>query len=247
MTNWLLLGVSAKEITQDQICKLRLPLFCFFRPSPYLFPIFVINDDRFIVFRKRPKTDVAVKATPLASRAFRVIALFAQRLPVVLVIRASTRTRNSVVRGKFDGWFRLTTMCTGVSTLFFQAFPKFFYRFCTRFSFSRNLRRCELVLRSFLNYAGKSFLALQFSHSSEWVNIRFLSIRLSNFINDLPNFTFTDLRARNAMPIRPELMQQDGIDFFERRSVRNKPNLSVIQPFFPSLRIGNGVGSWREQ
>lgn len=201
MSNRLLLGEEVRA--KNLIRKYRLILFGFFRSATNLLSIFIFNDDRLVVFGKRPETHVAVKAATLASRTLRIVALLTQWLPIVVLILSASGTRNTMVRREFNCRFRLSAMRTLVSSLNLQSIPERFCWFCTRFALHRSLCGYELVLRTLLDNAGKALLALQFAHSAKRIDVQLFPRGQLKRIYYLSDFSLTNFWARNSMSLRP--------------------------------------------
>jgi hypothetical protein len=135
------LFLSKKIVTQNPISKLGLILLRFFRSTPNLLSILIMNNDRLVVFRECPKAHITVKFTTLASRTLGVVTLLTQWLPVVVIIGSTARTWDSMIGGKFDRWFRLSTVRTFVITLGFQRIPKTIVKYWNSFSLSARQRQ----------------------------------------------------------------------------------------------------------
>src|SRR6476646_2846566 len=65
------------------------------------FLVFVRDDELSVVIRERPRAHIAIQRTSTAGVTFHVVALFTEWLPIPQIIRASSITRDFMIRAKF--------------------------------------------------------------------------------------------------------------------------------------------------
>jgi hypothetical protein len=244
----LLLLLRQKVVSEDLVRKLGLVHARFFRSSSNLLAIVILNNDGLVRFWKRPETHVAVKAAPLARRAFSIVTLLTQRLPIFIRVTTSACPRNPVVGRELNSWFGLTTVRTFVVTLNFERFPEFLCGLSPWFALAGKVSRYKLVLRSFFDDAGKSFFALQFPHPAKWITIGGLTCIRPSFVDDGTNFSFAHLRTRNAMPFGPKSIEDQSVNRLKSRTWGNEARNSIRQPLFSCLCIRGrrGLGGQKQ-
>lgn len=235
---------SAKVVTKDSIRQLGLAETGFLRRPSDLFSIVVIDHDGLVLGRKCPEAHVAVQAAPLTSGAFCVIALLAERLPVVVVVGPIARPRDAMVGREFDGRFLLSAVGTSVVGVLLDLLPQRITRFCARFSLLADIKRNELVPRSLFDDARQTFFTLKFAHPPKHICVGQFASCFANLVDVGSYLLLTHLRARDSVTGRPKQMQNLGVDLFEGLARSNESVYSVAQPLLTSSLVRHGSRSW---
>jgi hypothetical protein len=110
--NELLALCLVEMIAQNQIYQLGLREFPLLGASSHELLVVVRNCDELIVLWKGPTTHTAVELTATTRTAFEIVALLAERLPVLHVVRTPSRPGAPMVRAQLNFRFLFPAMST---------------------------------------------------------------------------------------------------------------------------------------
>lgn len=227
--------VPVEVIAQHCVHQVRLRdpelVCCPFRK----FFIIIGDDNRFVFIRKSPGAHITIHFASLTRVTLHVVALFAERLPVVEIIRTVPRPRHLVVWAELYIRFLLSARSASVPMLLPYFLPFSFAEFGSRLSLGADLQALQLVTRAFLSDRSESFVSLQFAQTPEHIFVRGLAVCGAKCVYSCADICLRQYRTRYPVPCRPKRLQDNRVVKFVCRARRNESSRSISQPFRASF------------
>jgi hypothetical protein len=198
------------------------------------FFVVVCNNELLIFIGEGPGAHIAVQRTPPARVALDIVALLAQWLPIIEIIRTIARTRDFMVRTQLHVGLLSPTGCAFVTVLFSELLPISVTELRSRLTFLAYFEALQLVPGAFFHNRGEALLSLKLPHSAENVSVRFFATASAIGIYECAHIVFCQDRSRNSVSCRPKSPQDNRVVELVYGSRRNKTSLRIVKPFLPA-------------
>lgn len=200
----------------------------------YQFLVVVFNNKGLVFVWKRPAANAAVKFASATLATLCVVALLTEWLPITQIVASISGPWNFMVWTELYIWLLLSARCTLMTILLFEFMPVRIIELFSRLALLANLQALQLIPVPLFPYRGKTFFSLQLPHSTENVFIgRLIGFRAVR-IDSGTNIFFRQDWSGNSVVCRPKSFQYNRVIELIGWAWRNKPSLSLCEPFFSS-------------